>query len=53
MYEICAKTLFIHRYYSFIELQAKTFLEGTFMCTPRFLVCAHLMICVHVLTRTA
>ena len=28
------------------EICAKTFLEGTFMCTPSFLVCAHLMACV-------
>ena len=25
----------------------KTFLQGTFMCAPRFLVCARLMTCVY------
>src|SRR6218665_453952 len=29
------------------EICAKTFLEGTFMCAPSFLVCARLKACVH------
>ena len=35
------------------EICAETFLEGTFMCAPSFLVCAHLTACVRTHTSTA
>jgi len=35
------------------EKMCKTFLKGTFMCVPSFLVCANLTACVRAHTRTA